>query len=477
MSFNPFDYPACVKFPDRVAASPFLEHVPFAMALVEMLRPREVVELGTVNGVSYCALCQAISHLGLGARALAVTSATDGSADDLAELRAHHDALYGSFSRIVSAPEAGVHSGPVDLLHVNSEQAVVSRQMVESWLQRLSPRGVVLYHAPGGCGSREAVSWEELKSKYPHFEFYHGKGLGVLATGPEFPEAVTALAAGSPEVGARIRAFYAQLGARITAHWDRRRDHEAAAARLEAIRAAHALELARREQAHVVELKTLRSSHALELADQDARLRRCAEQETAGHVATAAELRTTVVSLRARLAELEQRNLLQRAQLHEKQEVVKLIESQFADREAALRNLQAQMESQGRILEAQIAENRDLEFQVGTLRDRLAGVEATAEARRDHFRNLEAALAAHLLEQVARDSSGVTGALKDRARRWFPAGTRRGRALRLAWRGGRVLRHEGPWAFSRKLAKKLARRIVRQPAPVSMGSTPDRVAA
>ena len=63
---NPLDHPICLSAPKRLsAASAWNEHVPFAMLLVDLVRPRVLVELGAHSGVSYCAFCQAAAELRL----------------------------------------------------------------------------------------------------------------------------------------------------------------------------------------------------------------------------------------------------------------------------------------------------------------------------------------------------------------------------------------------------------------------------
>ena len=58
--------------PERAAPSAWIEHVPFAFWLVDVLRPRTIVELGTSTGVSYSAFCQAVKFLQLPTSCIAV---------------------------------------------------------------------------------------------------------------------------------------------------------------------------------------------------------------------------------------------------------------------------------------------------------------------------------------------------------------------------------------------------------------------
>lgn len=57
--------PIAFTMPHRLVQSAWLGHIPFAFWLIHAHRPRVLVELGTHNGASYAAFCQAIAELEL----------------------------------------------------------------------------------------------------------------------------------------------------------------------------------------------------------------------------------------------------------------------------------------------------------------------------------------------------------------------------------------------------------------------------
>jgi len=159
--FNPLDHPICFSHPLRVASTAsarfWMEHIPFGMFLVDVLRPGVLVELGTFSGVSFCAFCQAVKELGTGTRCYAVDTWQGDphngyyGPEVLSELKSHHDPLYGRFSRLIQSTfdEAVCHfeDGSIDLLHIDGflvDEAV--RDDVEIWLAKMSEQGVVLFH-------------------------------------------------------------------------------------------------------------------------------------------------------------------------------------------------------------------------------------------------------------------------------------------------------------------------------------------
>jgi hypothetical protein len=191
--------------------------------------PRVLVELGTHNGVSYAAFCQAVARGGLATRCHAVGTwrgdahaGLDGP-DILDELRRFHDERFGAFSSLLQTTfnEALDHfeDRSIDLLHIDglpTYEAV--RRVFESWLPKLSDKAVVLFHDINVRDGDSGVArlWAELCQQYPGFAFVHGYGLGVMAVGDEVPAPIAELCELTNSAAiARIRSRFARLGE----HW------------------------------------------------------------------------------------------------------------------------------------------------------------------------------------------------------------------------------------------------------------------
>ena len=234
IAINPIDHPICLAAPELLAQSHWAEHVPFAMWIISVLRPRLFVELGTFRGTSYCGFCQSIKRLGLPTRTFAVDTwkgdphnGVNGP-EILEELRGHHDPRYGTFSSLLemSFDEAAqrFENGEIDLLHIDGYHTYEAvRHDYETWRPKLSDRGVILFHDVVEHMRDFGVwrFWDETRTQYPSFEFHHQHGLGVLAIGHDLPREIKELTSIDAEGAAHIRTFFHELGRRVSLAMER----------------------------------------------------------------------------------------------------------------------------------------------------------------------------------------------------------------------------------------------------------------
>ena len=229
--------PPCISLasfwpPLHMVESAWLNHGPFAFWLTEAVRPRILVELGTHNGFSYLAFCQAVRRLGTETSCFAVdTWKGDDHAGHYGEevftrLTTTNEENYSDFSHLIrglfdeALPRFG--DGTIDLLHIDGRHTYEDvLHDYETWRPKLSERAVVLFHDTRVRERDFGVwrLWAELSRQYPSFEFDHGHGLGVLAVGRSIPAGMRGLIEAAPEERTFIRAAYARLGAAVSTQY------------------------------------------------------------------------------------------------------------------------------------------------------------------------------------------------------------------------------------------------------------------
>lgn len=200
-------------------------HVPFAYWLVTSARPATIVELGTHGGASYSAFCEAVLRSGLTTRCFAIDTwegdehSGHYGEDVFTDLKQFHDGRYGHFSTLIRAPfdEAAKQfaADSIDLLHIDGLHTYAAvKHDFDTWLPKMSGRGVVLFHDIEVHREGFAVDklWGELQQRYPSFGFTHCFGLGVLAVGAQAAPAVTALCRLDEADVQKLRARFERIG-------------------------------------------------------------------------------------------------------------------------------------------------------------------------------------------------------------------------------------------------------------------------
>ena len=182
---------------DDLTPSAWTGHIPFLFALTGLERPRRYVELGSHFGASFFAYCQAVARLGYRSTPVAVDSwegdVHAGLYDNLVfekfKFIFKKYADFAVFMRMYfSVAARSFEDGSVDLLHIDGLHTYEAvREDYETWLPKMSTRGIILLHDIGVHERDFGVwkFWGELQERHPTMELRHSHGLGVAYVGAD----------------------------------------------------------------------------------------------------------------------------------------------------------------------------------------------------------------------------------------------------------------------------------------------------
>ena len=216
--------PACLAGP-----STLLGHIPFISWLIEALRPSLLVDLGTNFGSSYNIYCEIIAGQRASTRVYAVSAHqanSDSGQRNNSPLKAsplQDNTRYESFLTLLGSTFdqalGQFDDGSIDLLHIDGRPTYEAvRHRFESWLPKISERGVVLFHDIEVLRDDSGAFrlWGELIQQYRGFAFHHSSGLGILLVGSHIPIPIRDLAAKMVDARSSIaREFFEALGLRF----------------------------------------------------------------------------------------------------------------------------------------------------------------------------------------------------------------------------------------------------------------------
>ncbi len=195
-TFNIKDYKSQFLWPNRVVPSAWTSHLPFAFFIIELLTPKTFVELGVHTGNSFFAFCQAVKHLNLKTACHGIDifkgDKHAGYYDESIFINVNNylSENYSDFATLMRMIfDEGLNyfpDGSIDLLHIDGLHTYEAvKHDFECWLPKMGTKGVMIFHDTQIKKEDFGVwkLWDEVSSKYPSYEFYHGYGLGILAIG------------------------------------------------------------------------------------------------------------------------------------------------------------------------------------------------------------------------------------------------------------------------------------------------------
>lgn len=173
---------------------PWGGHRRFAYDLVRWMRPKRIGELGVHWGTSFFAFAQAMKDGRMRDTELIGVDTFEGEEhagtygpevlETVRQIVADHfpKQKITLHKMLFSEALPLVEDESLDLLHIDGLHTYEAvREDFETWLPKLAPEGVVLFHdvAPDtGYGSTDY--WNEISARHPGFAFEHSWGLGVL---------------------------------------------------------------------------------------------------------------------------------------------------------------------------------------------------------------------------------------------------------------------------------------------------------
>lgn len=228
---NTFKYISSESFlvPNYIERSSGPGHVPFFFWLINIIKPKNVVELGTWYGLNYFVFCQACKFNNNDAKCYAIDTWLGDE-----HMGKHDESVFQCVQQEFQKNYSGTENRllktsfdeaaklfeilSIDFLFIDGShtyEAVAND--FHTWITKMSQNGVIAFHDISVEENNFGVKkfWNEIKYNYPHFEFFHNHGLGIILVGTEPPVQLYNLISESNATKEKVRAFYAALGERI----------------------------------------------------------------------------------------------------------------------------------------------------------------------------------------------------------------------------------------------------------------------
>ena len=185
------------------APSSWWQHVPIAHFLIEAIKPKKVVELGTHYGVSFFSFCEAAEKYSMETFVYAIdTWEGDLQAgyykDEVYEkVKKYRDKYHKQRSELIRSKFNDAldyfADKSIDLLHIDGFHTYTAvSEDYNSWKVKLKSDGTILFHDINVRKEDFGVwkLWEEIKndSEFTCIELMNGYGLGIATKGCTSPK-------------------------------------------------------------------------------------------------------------------------------------------------------------------------------------------------------------------------------------------------------------------------------------------------
>ncbi len=205
----------------------WIPHIPFAFFLVETMKPKAIVELGTYSGNSYFAFCQAVKDLQLPTKCVAVDTWQGDmhvgkyGKEVFKRVNEINEKAFTTFSKLLQMSFDDAlpffQDSSIDLLHIDGTHTYEAvKNDFANWLPKVSECGVILLHDTIVRKNDFGV-WKflkEVKERHRLLEFPFSEGLALVCKGEHtYPAIVNFIKQAKKD--AMVCKFFESLGTNI----------------------------------------------------------------------------------------------------------------------------------------------------------------------------------------------------------------------------------------------------------------------
>jgi len=174
--------------------APWSGHKFFIYDFVRNLKPKIIVELGTYKGTSIFSMTQAVKDNSLDTKLYAIDTwkgdKHGGFYDNsiFEQVKKIKNKYYSKqnltlLRKTFNEAKLQFKNQSIDLLHIDGLHTYETvKNDFDNWIDKVKEDGIIIFHDISEKKADFGVYkfWDEIKTKYPSFEFDHSHGLGII---------------------------------------------------------------------------------------------------------------------------------------------------------------------------------------------------------------------------------------------------------------------------------------------------------